>query len=645
MTCTTYVDDYGFRHTLHDHVGDGRVCEIANVPAPRPVQFDPVWRAGILMRRCPLCGWEAYHGDHPAAVRHVETCHPAAVNTEQGATMDKLQEEARRIAIEAAKQDPDLHDYTLPVRTLKPWAPHTWVVNAITTALAKRTPVQVGAAVTDSSTNRFASSSGLRAVITDIVNKANGRIEHRVIALETALATPRTEIEACNLRCDALASRIEQLESGRTGPKHGDTSRDLRTFLAPEVSDPTTEALRNAADLAERFKAEERAHRNTIEHKNAIDRELQAARVQRDKDTNDFVALRRLVALPQKGAPIVDAIANTIGDLQGQLEIAKKEREEAVASKVRKRERLTEATLLIDRIAKAVGRGLDASTALGSREQNTTEILKWIEATKSTIADQATQITELRGEINRREAQWNTEAERHERDHGAAAKVLESERDTIRGVWKLIGDRDGHGSPFWTDPGDHDLPSAVAHVLAHLRNKCTMTLKEHDEQAKELHAVRLKLTAVEANAKSYADTSTQLRDRMRALESARDRLQELQTTTASDNAKLRHEAESVRGDMAMIDKDRCDLRMDLDTAKATIEIQRPLCDSAVRWRQSRDPLNYATAAGKLGADAGFIEMVDAYVDACAKAEKPTLGDEDDGKGCGTEGCSDPDCPA
>jgi hypothetical protein len=34
--CTTYVDRFGVRHTIHAHIGDGRPCTPAIVPAPPP---------------------------------------------------------------------------------------------------------------------------------------------------------------------------------------------------------------------------------------------------------------------------------------------------------------------------------------------------------------------------------------------------------------------------------------------------------------------------------------------------------------------------------------------------------------------------------------------------------------------------------
>lgn len=339
--------------------------------------------------------------------------------------MDKLQAEARRIAIEAASKDPNGYDYTFEARQGKPWEPHTWVVNAITAALRKRTPVQVGAAVTDmiteivdkanerldrrittivdSVTERLRAlegtgdrtSSPARTSVVDVLNLVTDALK-RITMLEVAPPNSRTdaEIDAIGLRCDALASRIEQLESGRTGPRAFTGSREIlavsddpdrmakgmadalvrgiaqRSPFPPGVADPTTEALRNAADLAQRLKTEQHEHRCTIDRLNA-------------------------------GASREMEMRDEIDKLKLELHDLRKERDDALASKARKRERLTEATLLIDRIAQAVGRGLDASTALGSREQNTTEILKWIEATKRTIADQAAQITELRGELVR----------------------------------------------------------------------------------------------------------------------------------------------------------------------------------------------------------------------------------------------------
>jgi hypothetical protein len=49
----------------------------------------------------------------------------------------QLHAEARRIAIEEAKNDPNKHGYTLDAREGLPWEPHAWVVNAIAKALAR----------------------------------------------------------------------------------------------------------------------------------------------------------------------------------------------------------------------------------------------------------------------------------------------------------------------------------------------------------------------------------------------------------------------------------------------------------------------------------------------------------------------------
>jgi uncharacterized coiled-coil DUF342 family protein len=125
----------------------------------------------------------------------------------------EIKDKARRMAIDAASADPELHKYTEAARTGGAREPHDWVVNAIAKALKERTPVQVGRAVTD--------------VITEIVDKeidglrrrheaAVDSISARLRALEgtgdrTSSPARTSVVDVLNLCRDALV-RITALE-------------------------------------------------------------------------------------------------------------------------------------------------------------------------------------------------------------------------------------------------------------------------------------------------------------------------------------------------------------------------------------------------------------------------------------------------
>ena len=97
-------------------------------------------------------------------------------------------------------------------------------------------------------------------------------------------------------------------------------------------------------------------------------------------------------------------------------------------------ERLNEATVIIDEIAKACD-----VKPIGSREQNRDAILKVLEGLRSDM------------------------------------QVIDADRVGMRMdldlVWELVKERDSYGSPFWTEPGlDSTTPAqAVEIVLTHLR--------------------------------------------------------------------------------------------------------------------------------------------------------------------------------
>lgn len=619
--------------------------------------------------------------------------------------MDKLQE-ARRIAIEAAKQDPDLHDYTLPVRTLEPWEPHRWVVNAVAKALeightklgergyelirgivdqhVERIDRRISTVV-DSVTERLRAlegtgdrtSSPARTSVVDVLHLVRDALV-RVTALEDA---PR-RLNELDARCDALAARIDLLEAGRTGPRKApiaylepsriqvDQDR-VRSMFPPGVADPTTEAIAQRtveldrardriATLEKLLDGRDAHHEATMAKLSDATASLEdiakACGIQpigsRQQNTaailhwlevhtgasklaeTEWNRLRErvnpIIAAQFSGQDIGDAIVNTVQmleaklrDTSDKLRNANDELQDEQAAYVRLEAEGNERIVAIA-----------TERAAAVKQRDTTQ--EALEKFQSACGDQAIQIMELRGELMRvrtivDEATYSLDAANAPDRAPLPMRVdimlrqLADARKAIAEVWALVAERDGHGSPFWTEHGiDDTTPAqAVEQVLGHLRNKCTATLKAHDEAM--------------VAARQHRERANDLEERAKRIEA----LHKNQHEQLADGAKLKAERDEAREHAAMFDVDRCNLRMDLDVAQATIKRMQPFVDAGQK------------AVGILHYDArphptlvAFMEAGEAYEQACAKAADIGLGnDADDGKGCGTEGCTDPDCPA
>lgn len=619
--------------------------------------------------------------------------------------MTTTRERARELAIEAAKQDPDLHTYTLPVRTLQPWEPHTWVVNAIAKALdvahaaigTKGVELITGivdkhveridrriTTIVDSVTERLRAlegtgdrtSSPARTSVVDVLNLVRDTLV-RVTELEGVFAPRRlNELDA---RCDALAARIDLLEAGRTGPREitsrailatsddpdrmaqgmtdalvGATKKHpLRAFYGegnpsvfpPGVADPTTEAIAaRTADLErarDRIATLEKLLDARDDHHNATMAKLEDATALLDeiakvcdvqpigsRQHNAAAILRWLevhkgasklsetewnrlrervnpIIAPQfSGQDIGDALVNTVQLLEARVRHAFDE-ERARCETITQRDE--------DNAAIAI-KLKDATDRLAELQGKHAGRLRLLE-------DQQAQVTELRGEVVRLrtivdETTYSLDAADAPARTPLPMRVdvvlrqLADARKAIAEVWALVADRDGHGSPFYTEPDQHEsVADAVSHVLAHLRDK---------------------LVAAEASAKNYAETARQHMHRATDLLEAKSRLEALhknQHETLADGAKLKAERDEAREHAAMFDVDRCNLRMDLDVAQATIKRMQPFVDAGQK------------AVGILHYDArphptlvAFMEAGEAYENACAKAADIGLGNEDEIQG-------------
>lgn len=134
------------------------------------------------------------------------------------------EEQARELAIEAARNDPEQHEYTHNARAQAPWEPHRWVVNAITKALQRMS----------AGTDRLERAE---AAIRELHGEHKA-LERRHVAVVDSVTERLRKLEAALLNGDLRVIKTLEHEANLTLRSHSDRIGALETRMAKAEDDP-----------------------------------------------------------------------------------------------------------------------------------------------------------------------------------------------------------------------------------------------------------------------------------------------------------------------------------------------------------------------------------------------------------------------